>query len=311
MAIKINLFLGNFLVFRYLYFAFLIVAPAITNVLPQFNSLNVLTAIFLGMGFSGKSRWFLFLSCSAAVVIRAIVVNVEEFKNPTAFLTRLIVYLIVTFIASEVIKKYHEMKRQKTELILTLAKSMDSRDTFTANHSENVAKYALEISKEMNLSEEQCENIYIGGLLHDIGKIGIPESILSKPTELSACEFENIKRHPLLGYEIVKYISAFKNSGIIDMVLYHHERYDGKGYPHGLKGEQIPLPARIIAVADSFDAIISKRVYKSEMGLEYAMNEIENNKGTQFDPQIADIFLNLLQSDADTIVQYDPLEKSG
>lgn len=311
MVLKINFFLGNILVFRYLFFAFFIAAPLITNVLPQFNSLNVLTVIFLGMGFSDKSKWFLFLTCSAAVVIRAIVVNVEEFKNPTAFLTRLIVYLIVTFIAAEVSKKYHEMKKQKTELILTLAKSIDSRDTFTANHSENVAKYALLISKEMRLPTERCDNIYIGGLLHDIGKIGIPESILSKPARLSGSEFENIKQHPKLGYEIVKYISDFKNSGIIDMVLYHHERYDGKGYPNGLKGEEIPLSARIISIADSFDAIISKRVYKSEMSLEYAMSEIEKNKGTQFDPQIADIFLNLLQREADSIIQYDSLEKSG
>ena len=279
--------------------------------LPQFNSLNVLTVIFLGTGFSNKSKRFLLLACSFAVVLRAVVVDVTEYKNPTAFLTRLLVYLIVTFISSEVSKKYQEIKKQKTELILTLAKSIDSRDNYTANHSENVAKYALDISKEMRLSKEQCENVYIGGLLHDIGKIGIPESILSKPAKLSASEFDQIKQHPELGYEIVKYISSFKNSGIIDMVLYHHERYDGKGYPNGLKGEQIPLAARIISIADSFDAMISKRVYKNEMDLEYAMSEIENNKGTQFDPKIADVFLKLLQEQSDSIVQYNSLEKSS
>jgi HD-GYP domain-containing protein (c-di-GMP phosphodiesterase class II) len=311
LLLKIKYFQDHFRVFRYLYFVLLFAAPVITNVLPQFNSLNVLTVIFLGTGFSNKPKWFLFIGCSFAVVIRAIVVDVTEFNNPTAYLTRLFVYLIVTFISSDVSKKYHEIKKQKKELILTLAKSIDSRDTFTANHSENVAKYALEISKEMRLSKEQCENIYIGGLLHDIGKIGIPESILSKPARLTESEFENIKQHPELGFEIVKYNSAFKNSGIIDMVLYHHERYDGKGYPNGLKGEGIPLAARIISVADSFDAMVSKRVYKNEMDLEYAMSEIENNKGTQFDPQIADVFLNLLQKQSDLMVHYNSLEKSS
>lgn len=298
MLSKIDFFPDNHLVFRPLFYVFLILAPIITSWVPHFNSLNVLTVIFLGTGFSNKSKWFLFLSCSLVVVLRVVIADPEEITHPTAFLTRLMVYLIVTYISSEGTKKFSETKKQKTELILTLAKSLDSRDTNVGNHSENVANYALMIAKEMNLSNEQCEAVYIGGLLHDIGKIGITESILSKPMKLNEEEYEIIKQHPILGYEIVKSVSSFKKSGILDMVLYHHERYDGKGYPYGLKGEDIPLSARIISIADSFDAMISKRAYKDDNDLDYAMFEIIQNKGIQFDPTIAETFLDILEKDS-------------
>jgi putative nucleotidyltransferase with HDIG domain len=290
---------------------FLILAPIITSWVPHFNSLNVLTVIFLGTAFSNKSKWFLFLSCSLVVVLRVVIADPEEITHPTAFLTRLIVYLIVTYISSEGTKKYIETKKQKTELILTLAKSLDSRDTNVGNHSESVANYALMIAKEMKLPNEQCESVYIGGLLHDIGKIGITESILSKPMTLNENEYEIIKHHPILGYEIVKYVSSFKKSGILDMVLYHHERYDGKGYPYGLKGEEIPLSARIISIADSFDAMISKRAYKEDNDLDYAILEIIQNKGIQFDPKIAEIFLGILEKEASIFKKQPSLNDSA
>ncbi len=309
MLSKLNFFPDNPLVFRPYFFVFLVMAPFVTSWLPHFNSLNVLTVIFLGTGFSNKSKWFLFLSCSLVVVLRVVIADLDELQNPSAFLTRLVVYLIVTFISSEGTKKYIETKNQKTELILTLARSLDSRDTQVGNHSENVANYALMIAKAMNLSKEQCNDIYIGGLLHDIGKIGITESILSKPMTLNEDEFAVIKQHPILGYEIVKYISSFKKSGILDMVLHHHERYDGTGYPHGLKGEAIPLSARIISLADSFDAMISKRVYKKENDISYAIDEITKNKGSQFDPKIAEVFLNILHGES--FIQNDTNQESA
>lgn len=293
--------LDNWLFFRLLFSVFFCGTLLITNWISEFNSLYILTVIFLGLGFSEKSRLFIFLACCSVLFTRTFL-N-EEFVNPTAVLVRLFVYLAVTFISSEVIKKYHEIKNHQTELVFTLAKSLDSRDSYTANHSEKVANYALMIAQEMCLSKKQCEAIYIGGLLHDIGKIGIPEAVLLKPSRLTEEEFKLIKLHTTIGYETLKYISDFKKNGVLDMVLYHHERYDGKGYPHGLKKEEIPLAARILTVADSFDAMTTKRVYKPIMDLNYAIREVEKNIGGQFDPEAAKAFLNILEREGIGIFQ--------
>ncbi|WP_458413466.1 HD-GYP domain-containing protein [Schinkia sp. CFF1] len=190
-------------------------------------------------------------------------------------------------------KFVHRVKKDNLELTTALANALDSRDAYTMYHSENVAKYAFEIAKKMKLSKDTCNNIHIGGLLHDIGKIGIPEHILSKPGELTDEEYKIIKTHPSVGYEIIKHIESFKETGVLDIVLYHHERYDGKGYPTGLSGHDIPLEARIVAVADTFDAMISKRVYRNALNLDYTLEEIKKNKGTQFDSKIVDVFLSL------------------
>jgi len=202
-------------------------------------------------------------------------------------------YLLITFISAGLMKYVQIVKEGQLELTKALANAIDSRDTYTAHHSENVAKYSLEIAKKMKLSKDSCSIIHIGGLLHDIGKIGIPEHILNKPGKLTDEEFDIIKTHPTIGYDIIKHVTSFKQKGILDIVLYHHERYDGKGYPKGLKGEQIPLYARIVAVADTYDAMYSQRVYRNNLDQEFILNEIHQNKGKQFDPQIVDIFLSL------------------
>lgn len=194
-------------------------------------------------------------------------------------------------------KNYQKIKEGNLELTMALAKALDSRDTYTLHHSENVAKYAVDTAKKMGLSKDICDVIYIGGLLHDIGKIGIPEYILTKPGKLTDDEYAIIKNHPNIGYEMIKHVSNFNENGILDIVLYHHERYDGNGYPNGLKGDQIPLIARIVAIADTFDAMTSRRVYRPELDLEYTLNEICKNKGTQFDPEITDVFLSLFQKE--------------
>ncbi|WP_171684698.1 HD-GYP domain-containing protein [Paenibacillus planticolens] len=179
---------------------------------------------------------------------------------------------------------------------------MDSRDPHTAFHSENVARYALLIAKEMKLPNRQCDAIYLGGLLHDIGKIGVPEAILSKPTPLTKEEYDSIKQHSTIGYNMVKHIPSFEKSGILDIILYHHERYDGAGYPEGLSGKQIPRLARILSIADSFDAMTSTRVYRNKMDLEYAVDQIRKNRGTQFDPEITDVFLRMLEKEGPDIL---------
>lgn len=186
-------------------------------------------------------------------------------------------------------------KENELNVTIALAKSLDSRDPYTACHSENVAHYAVLIAKELMLPQKQCEAIYTGGLLHDIGKIGVPEMILTKQGRLTAEEYELIKQHPEIGYNMVKHISSFRRDGILDMILYHHERYDGKGYPQRLAGENIPRVARIMAVADSFDAMISRRAYRPQSDVSCALEEIRKHTGTQFDPVIADVFIGIVE----------------
>ena len=192
-------------------------------------------------------------------------------------------------------KYVHKVREDELELTTVLANALDSRDSYTLNHSENVAKYSVQIAEKLKLSKECCAIIRKGALLHDIGKIGISEHILMKNGKLTNEEYEEIKVHPTIGYNMIKHVADFHKNGILDMVLYHHERYDGKGYPAGLKGNQIPLYARIAAVADAFDAMTTKRVYREELSLDYTLNEIQKNKGTQFDPEIVDTFLSLFE----------------
>jgi len=293
--------IDNHRVFQYLFYVFLVVVPILHISLREFHidAIYILAVIFLGFGFSHKSKWFLLFFCM--VVVATVSWLGGTFGKIDALLVRLFVYSTVTFIAVAVIKQHNDRKEQKLRFVHALAKFLDSRDPYTANHSENVANYALKIAQEMRLSQEQCEAIHIGGLLHDIGKIGVPESILTKPSRLTNDEFEIIKRHPVQGYEALKHMSFFKKNGVLDIILYHHERYDGKGYPVGLKGEEIPLVARIMSLADSFDAMTSNRVYRFAMDLDYVVKEIEKNKGIQYDPEIADVFLNILKKEGTKI----------
>ena len=192
-------------------------------------------------------------------------------------------------------KYVHKVREDELELTTVLANALDSRGSYTLNHSENVAKYSVQIAEKLKLSKDCCAIICKGALLHDIGKIEISEHILMKNGKLTKEEYEGIMTHPTIGYNMIKHVADFHKNGILDMVLYHHERYDGKGYPAGLKGNQIPLYARIAAVADTFDAMTTKRVYREELSLDYTLNEIQKNKGTQFDPDIVDAFLNLFE----------------
>ncbi|WP_318503466.1 HD-GYP domain-containing protein [Bacillus sp. T3] len=287
--------LENSLFYRSLFFNFLITVPILTLWSAEFNFMYILIVIFFGIGFSTKSTWFKVIISSTIACFRAF--SSGGFDHPTAFFALLLIYTFVTFLSAAVTNQYIIQKRNETELIMTLSKLLDSRDKYTANHSENVASYSLKIAKKMGLSKYQCKAIYIGGLLHDTGKIGVPESVLIKPAKLTANEYEIIKTHPVIGYETLKPISFIRELGVLEMILYHHERFDGKGYPFGLKGEEIPLPARIMAIADSFDAMTSSRVYRDGLGIDYALTEIEINKGKQFDPEIAEVFLRIMNQE--------------
>ncbi|WP_223589923.1 HD-GYP domain-containing protein [Neobacillus bataviensis] len=314
---KLNISLENASPFRYGFFIILFLLPFINYHFTlskevELFPLYLIAPIFLGIGFWDKSKLFL-VFFSTVIVIFRLYLSQEPTSNIINFIILTFVYILITFISVHLTKIYRKSNRNKLEFILSLAKSLDSRDPYTASHSEKVAKYALMIAKELKLSNRQCEAVYIGGLLHDIGKIGVPEHILLKPSQLTNEEFDVIKKHPVIGYKTMEHVSSFKENGVLDMVLYHHERYDGKGYPYGKKGEEIPLAARIIAVADTFDAMTTRRVYRNHMDLEYVYNEINSNKGLQFDPLIADVFLKILKRQGTKILTdtSDELDKEG
>lgn len=178
--------------------------------------------------------------------------------------------------------------------ILSFSKSIDARDPYTAFHSKNVADYAREIAEELGLSERETEAVHLAGLIHDIGKIGTPESILKKESRLTEEEYDIMKRHAEDGYQIVKGIKRLQELGVTEMVRHHHERMDGKGYPMGLEGEEIPLGARILAASDSFDAMTTNRSYRAKLSTETAAEELRRHSGTQFDPEVAHALLRVL-----------------
>lgn len=175
-----------------------------------------------------------------------------------------------------------------------LIKAVDAKDPFAREHSKNVSEYSKEIAKHMRLSEQEVEIIHYAGMLHDIGKIGIKDDILVKKEELTEKENDLLRSHPEVGVNILKEIKFFEKE--IPIILHHHERYDGTGYPHGLQGREIPLGARIIAVADAFDAMTSGRTYKNRMAWKMAVDEIRKASGTQFAPEIVNVFLELIEN---------------
>ncbi|WP_077211790.1 HD-GYP domain-containing protein [Bacillus dakarensis] len=285
--------------FRYMFFILFLLSITINGIILKKDGssyiLYIFCAIFLGLGFYNLSPWVIAVLAFMIVVSRFMLIP-EPASGAGIFIAYLFTYLLITFITVGLMKNLQKVREDSIEFTRALAKALDSRDAYTMHHSENVATFSAAIAKKMNLSNELCEIIHIGGLLHDIGKIGIPEEILNKPGKLTNEEYNIIKTHPTIGYDIVKHISTFKENGIHDIVLYHHERYDGKGYPNGLKGEKIPLLSRIVAVADAFDAMSSMRVYRKELELDHILNEIRRNKGTQFDPHIVDVFLSLFET---------------
>lgn len=184
---------------------------------------------------------------------------------------------------------YRFLKKSHLDCVKVLAEAIDAKDPYTRGHSDRVKRMSLAIARQMGFSEERLENLEYGALLHDIGKIGIKDEILQKQGKLSQGEYEYIQEHPLIGVKIVEGVEFFKDK--IPMIRYHHEFYDGSGYPDGLKGEAIPLEARIISLPDAFDAMTSARPHRGVMPLQDVLAELERCKGRQFDPKILEIFL--------------------
>ena len=197
----------------------------------------------------------------------------------------------------EVTAQHEKLEKISRQIATTLSGAIDAKDTYTNGHSTRVAEYSREISRRAGFSEEVQDEIYMMGLLHDVGKIGIPDAIINKPAKLTDEEYSIIQKHPVTGAKILKNITEFPK--LSTGARWHHERYDGKGYPDGIAGEEIPTEARIIAVADAYDAMSSRRSYRDVLPQAKVREEVEKGKGTQFDPVFAEIMLSMIAEDAD------------
>lgn len=184
---------------------------------------------------------------------------------------------------------YQNMKTQFYETVSAMATAIEAKDRYTGGHTKRVALFSVLIAKHMGLPKEEVEDVRLSAILHDIGKIGIDDKVLKKDAPLDKVEWEHMKQHPEMGYKILAHVKSMKK--ITDGMRYHHERPDGHGYPLGLKGEEIPLIARIISVADTFDAMTSTRPYRKGMEYEIAYDEIVKNSGKQFDEKVVDGFV--------------------
>lgn len=176
--------------------------------------------------------------------------------------------------------------------IKALAYALEVKDRYTSGHSQRVSEVSVAIAQKLGLPAEEIEKLRLAGLVHDIGKIGVQERVLNKPGKLTDEEYQKIKGHPEMGEHILA--PVIEDASLLKMVKYHHERFDGTGYPDGIIGEQIPLCARILAAADAYDAMTSERPYRQALSVEAARQQIEMNKGTQFDPAVADALLRTL-----------------
>ncbi len=213
-----------------------------------------------------------------------------------AMLVAVVTYSISLIKYRRITARYRNAHEVIEQALGTFAKIIDVKDGYTSGHSFRVAVYSRAIAARMGMNEDEQEQIYYIGLLHDMGKLGVPEATLTKAAKLSDEEWAQIKRHPSIGGDILEKFTSIP--GVADGARYHHERYDGFGYNEGLVGENIPLCARIICVADAYDAMSSARCYRPRLSAEKIIEELENGSGKQFDPAIAAIMLDMLKTDA-------------
>ncbi|MFO7635709.1 MAG: HD domain-containing response regulator [Clostridia bacterium] len=197
----------------------------------------------------------------------------------------------------ELSRTYDMLKERYLDTIEALRLVVDAKDIYTRGHSDRVSFYALKVGQRMGLDEKSLETLRIGGLFHDVGKIGTSDDLLAKKEKLTYLEYEEIKKHPVRGAHILSAVSMFKE--IVPIIKFHHERLDGTGYPDGLKGESIPLLTRIISVVDAFDAMMSDRQYREKLGFQTACSELSQYAGTQFDKDVVHVFLDLVNNQKD------------
>lgn len=207
-------------------------------------------------------------------------------------------------LSSDFIEDHRKNERLSLQVVKSLAGAVDAKDKYTQGHSTRVAEYSREIARSAGFSEAAQEKIYMMALLHDVGKIGVPDTVINKPTDLTPDEYEMIQSHPTVGHDILKNITEMPELAIA--ARWHHERYDGTGYPDGLPGKDIPDEVRIIAVADAYDAMSSRRSYHDVFAQEYIKSELRNGMGTQFDPRYAEIMLEMIEEDVEYCMREDP-----
>ena len=205
----------------------------------------------------------------------------------------------------QVADKHQELRLAYVQTIRALAEAVDAKDTYTRGHSERVGVYASKIARELGFPKNFIERVYIAGLLHDVGKIGVRDAVITKPDRLDPDEYEEIKKHPEIGAKILEPVDFLAD--VVPCVRHHHEWFDGceRGYPDRLKGDLIPLPSRIILVADTVEAMTSDRPYRNALTLDAVVSEITKYSGTQFDPSCASAFLRLLDREAENFIKKD------
>ncbi|MDP2831178.1 MAG: HD domain-containing protein, partial [Candidatus Omnitrophota bacterium] len=219
-----------------------------------------------------------------------------DLKNPLSKGTEKISKAAGIKTLKNTINKLNKQSKQGlTESIFAFAKTLELKDHYTGEHVENTVHFATGLAKELNLSSEEVELIKQAAMLHDLGKIGISENILLKKGKLNKKEFDEIKKHPQIGADIIRPIQFLHD--LIPFIFYHHERWDGKGYPSGIRGEDIPLGARVIAIADVYQALISDRPYHKAFSKSAAIDIIKKSSGTQFDPSIVRAFLKVVHKE--------------
>ena len=202
-------------------------------------------------------------------------------------------------INAELSDTYEKLEKAYLDSIQTLRYTIEAKDIYTRGHSDRVAAFSVLIGQKLGLSDKDLRTLQIGGLFHDVGKIGVPDSILQKEGKLTDDEYSQIKQHPNIGVHILSNATIFED--ILPIVEHHHEKYDGTGYPGKLAGEDIPYLARIAAIADSFDAMASRRAYRDSLPLDKIISEFMRCRGTQFDPKLDDLFIDILENHFDEI----------
>jgi putative nucleotidyltransferase with HDIG domain len=199
--------------------------------------------------------------------------------------------------------KNNELRTGYVQTVRALAEAIDAKDAYTRGHSERVGVYASRVAREMGLRKEMIERVYISGILHDVGKIGVPDAIITKPSRLTEEEYDEIKKHPDIGAKILEPVEFLRE--VVPCVRHHHEWFDGSqsGYPKQLRGDEIPLPSRIILVCDTVEAMTSNRPYRDGLPLDVVVRELHKYSGSQFDPVAVDAMLRLLEEEGETFIQ--------
>nr|MBP8717790.1 HD-GYP domain-containing protein [Candidatus Atribacteria bacterium] len=205
----------------------------------------------------------------------------------------ILLFFFPLLLARRSFELYTRMRKMYLDTIRTLAATIDAKDPYTHGHSERVSQMALQLAKRLGFTESEIEYLEYAAILHDIGKIGIEDHILGKKDKLTDAEYEKVKEHPVIGANIMESIEFLKRCS--QTVLHHHENFDGRGYPYGLKGEEIPKPARLLAIIDAYDAMNSDRPYRKKLSAEDILKELEKEAGKQFDPMMVEAFISLLK----------------